>query len=40
MISEIKSILSRATPTFLEDAVGVASLFILLFVGLNLSGAA
>ncbi len=40
MISEIKAILSRSTPTLLEDAFGVASLFILLFVGLTLSGAA
>ena len=40
MLSEIKAILSRSAPTFQEDAVGVASLFILLFVGLTLSGAA
>ena len=40
MFSEIKAILSRSAPTFLEDSMGVAALFILLFVGLTLSGAA
>jgi hypothetical protein len=40
MYSEIKAILSRSAPSFLEDAVGVAALFLLLFVGLTLSGAA
>ena len=40
MISELKTILARSNPTVLEDAVGVAALFLLLFVGLTLSGAA
>ena len=40
MFSDIKAVLSRSAPTFLEDAFGVASLFLLLFVGLTLSGAA
>ena len=40
MFVEIKSILSRSSSTFLEDAFGVASLFLLLFAGLTLSGAA
>ena len=40
MFAEIKTILSRSSPAFLEDAFGVASLFLLLFAGLTLSGAA
>lgn len=40
MIARIKEIASHPHAAALEDAVGVASLFILLFAGLILSGAA
>ena len=40
MFAEIKSTLLGPSPSFLEDAFGVASLFLLLFAGLTLSGAA
>ena len=40
MIAQVKAVLFRSAPTFVEDALGVASLFVLLFVGLTLSGAA
>lgn len=40
MLSDIKDILSRNPSHLAEDALGVASLFVLLFVGLTLSGAA
>jgi hypothetical protein len=35
-----KKLCVRSTPTMLEDAAGVAVLFVLLFAGLTLSGAA
>jgi len=40
MVATIKSALTRATPSLAEDVLGVASLFLILFVGLTLSGAA
>lgn len=40
MFSEIKDILTRARGSVVEDALGVTSLFLLLFFGLSLSGAA
>lgn len=40
MFAKVKAVLSHSAPTFLEDAAGVAVLFILLFAGLTLSGAA
>ena len=38
MFTEISEILHRSRATFMEDAVGVISLFVLLFVGLGVSG--
>ena len=38
--TEIKDILTRARGSVIEDALGVTSLFLLLFLGLALSGAA
>jgi len=40
MFAQVKAALMRRSPSFLEDALGVVSLFVLLFVGLTLSGAA
>lgn len=40
MISEIFEILSRSRQTMVKDALGVGALFVVLFVGLHLSGAA
>ena len=38
MLTEITEILSRSRSTLIEDALGVVSLFVLLFAGLGLSG--
>ena len=38
MFTEINEILNRSRATLMEDAVGVISLFVLLFVGLGVSG--
>ncbi len=38
MLDEIAEILNRSRPTLVEDALGVVSLFVLLFVGLSLTG--
>ena len=38
MFTEIVEILHRSRATMMEDAVGVISLFVLLFAGLGLSG--
>ncbi len=38
MFTEITEILTRSRATLIEDAVGVVSLFVLLFAGLGLSG--
>ena len=38
MFTEISEILHRSRATLMEDAVGVISLFVLLFVGLGVSG--
>lgn len=40
MLKELKDILARSHATLLEDALGVISLFVLLFAGLSLSGVA
>ena len=40
MLKELKDILARSQATLLEDALGVISLFVLLFAGLSLSGVA
>ncbi|EEW24350.1 hypothetical protein [Rhodobacter ferrooxidans] len=36
MLTQIKAILARSQGTLIEDAIGVASLFSLLIVGLYL----
>ena len=38
MIAEVSEILHRSRATLMEDAIGVISLFVLLFAGLGLSG--
>lgn len=38
MFAEIAEILNRSRKALIEDALGVVSLFVLLFVGLGLSG--
>jgi len=38
MLDEIAEILNRSRPTLVEDALGVVSLFVLLFAGLSLTG--
>ncbi len=40
MFTQIFRIFSRAPATILEDAVGVAALIVVLFVGLSLPGMA
>lgn len=40
MFADIRKIVARAHWEVLEDALGVALLFLLLFAGLSLSGAA
>ena len=40
MLQELKDILARAEASLMADALGVISLFVLLFAGLSLSGAA
>lgn len=40
MFDNLKDIILRSRGTVLEDALGVISLFVLLFAGLSLSGAA
>ena len=39
MFTEISEILHRSRATVMEDTLGVISLFVLLFVGLGVSGA-
>lgn len=39
MLEEIADILNRSRGTLIEDALGVLSLFALLYVGLSLTGA-
>lgn len=36
MIKDVKAIAKRAHPTLIQDAVGLASLVLMLFVGLSL----
>ena len=38
MLNEITQILNRSRHAILADAVGVVSLFVLLFAGLGVSG--
>ena len=38
MIAPIKSMLSRSECRLLEDGVGIAALFLILFSGLHLPG--
>lgn len=40
MAAQVKKLFLRPTPSFAEDAAGVAVLFVLLFAGLTLSGTA
>jgi hypothetical protein len=40
MVAEIKAILTRSQPTMVEDMLGAATLFLLLFVGLAWIGIA
>lgn len=39
MLNEIVDILNRSRATLVEDAVGVVSLFLMLYAGLAISGA-
>ena len=39
MLNEIADILNRSRTTLVEDAVGVISLFLMLYAGLAISGA-
>ena len=39
-MTTMKKLFLRPTPSMIEDAAGVAVLFVLLFAGLTLSGAA
>jgi len=36
MLKEIKSILTRANATLVQDAIGATALVVMLFVGLHL----
>lgn len=38
MLNEIAEIVNRSRDTLVEDAVGVLSLFVMLFAGLTMSG--
>ncbi len=40
MTAQMKKLFVRHTPSLVEDATGVAVLFLLLFAGLTLSGTA
>ena len=40
MLTDLKNLLLRSHGTIFEDALGVTSLFVLLFIGLTLSGSA
>lgn len=40
MFNQIKEILTRPQTPLLEDGLGAATLFVLLFAGLTLSGTA
>lgn len=39
MLNEIVDILNRSRATMVEDAIGVVSLFLMLYAGLAISGA-
>lgn len=36
MLKEVKAVFARSSATMLEDAVGAAAIFALLFLGLHL----
>ncbi len=38
MLTEISEIVNRSRATLVEDAVGVLSLFVILYAGLTISG--
>lgn len=39
MLNEISEIVNQSRATLVEDAVGVLSLFVMLYAGLTISGA-
>lgn len=39
MLTEIADIVNRSRATLVEDALGVVSLFVMLYAGLTISGA-
>ena len=38
MLNEVKAVIERSSATLLEDALGVFSLFAIVFVGLTMPG--
>ena len=38
MLNEVKAVIERSSATVLQDALGVGSLFAILFVGLSMPG--
>jgi len=38
MLFEVKAAVDRSRATILQDALGVASLFVMVFVGLSMPG--
>ena len=38
MLNEVKAAIERSSATLLQDALGVVSLFALVFVGLSMPG--
>lgn len=38
MLNEVKAVITRSGDTMIEDAIGAACLFVLLFAGLSLPG--
>jgi hypothetical protein len=40
MFDQVKTVLSQARATVLEDTIGVIALFVLLFAALSMTGAA
>jgi len=38
MISHLKTIITRAPGTFIEDTIGIAAIFVVLLVWLSLPG--
>lgn len=40
MFAQVKSIITRAPSTLLEDTIGLAAIFVMVVVGLSLPGLA